>query len=109
MEFRLRMVKKGLKKVYFFSFFLLIHRLNLVKKVSMKACLERTLNHYKHPNVEINRQHLKGLAFSMSDVYIFTKLSINTCTFPNNHVYFYSLGRYIKDHFTAFCSVFHIA
>ena len=34
--FWLRVVEKGLKKVYIFSFLLLIHRLNLVKRVSMK-------------------------------------------------------------------------
>ena len=94
--------KKGFKEGIYF----LLHRLNLVKKVSMKVYFEITLN----LNVGINRQHLKGLTLSECLTYIYlTKLSINTCTFPNNHVYFYSLGRYIKDHFTAFYSVFHIA
>ena len=78
--------KKGFKEgIYFFIFFLLIHRLNLVKKVSMKVCFEITLNHYKHPNVEINRQHLKGLTLSECLTYIYLP------SYQSIHVHFLTI------------------
>ena len=72
---------KGLKRGIYFSEFLLLHRLNLVKKVSMKVYFEITLN----LNVGINRQHLKGLTLSECLTYIYLP------SYQSIHVHFLTI------------------